>query len=221
MSNLEDLKGVAWKKSDAIVPRFLMRPLSIRITSLLIKTNLSPTHVTLFSCGLKLLAAWFFFPGEYSLDIAAGVLLYFSHVFDCVDGEMARVKNQMTRSGALLDIFLDRIGDVLVYFSVSLSLFIVKNDPRMLVLGMFVIASTLFQSNIGHRADIMKKEVGIESGLGVRKDFYFGPSGIELVLLPASIVGMLPEGMFIIGFVLSSYALARFSVAYVFLRRRE
>jgi phosphatidylglycerophosphate synthase len=221
MSNLEDLKRLAWKKSDAIIPRFLMRPLSIRITSLLIKTGLSPSHVTLFSFGLEVLAAFLFLQGLYLLSIAAAALLYFSHVFDCVDGEIARVKNCATGSGALLDIFLDRVGDVLVYSGVTLSLFTAGNDSALLLLGIFVIASILFQGCIGYRVGAIMKDAGVESGFSVGKDFYYGTSGIELVLLPASLARMLPEGMLVIGIVTSFWTVARFVAGYASLKRSE
>jgi len=221
-NDLETLKKVAWKRVDAIVPRFLMRPLSIRITRLLLKTEVTPTQVTLLSFALKLLAALLFLFSNYLLNITAGTLLYFSHVFDCVDGEVARVKNQVTRSGGLLDLFLDRLGDIGVYFSVTLSLFVSRNDPRMLILGMFVIVSDLFpRTTIGQQADASRKGADVEHSPAVGKGFKFGLSGKELILLVASVLDRLPEGMMVIGIVTFSYIVASFSAAYISLKRRE
>lgn len=92
---------------DGLVNRRLSRPL----TRLLLRTPLTPNHVTLLGValgiagGLLLGAAW-------TPAVLAGVAaLFVSGVLDCSDGEIARIKLTESRLGHLLDI----VGDTLVH----------------------------------------------------------------------------------------------------------
>jgi len=57
--------GNVQKTSDGPVSRYLNRPLSIRITRLLLKTKITPNHVSIFAFILSIRGVVFFFLGGY------------------------------------------------------------------------------------------------------------------------------------------------------------
>jgi phosphatidylglycerophosphate synthase len=92
---------------DGIVDRFIIRPISLRITSLLWDSPVRPNHVTVVSILLGLLGSFFAARGAFALG---ALLLFVQVVLDSVDGELARLRFQHSRFG----MNLDNVGDELV-----------------------------------------------------------------------------------------------------------
>jgi phosphatidylglycerophosphate synthase len=96
------------KAGDGLVSRWLNRPISQRISWLLLHIPaLRPIHVTVFN-GLVavLMLAVLAFGGNAGL-IAGGILFHLASVLDGVDGEMARATFRATPQGATLDSLVD------------------------------------------------------------------------------------------------------------------
>jgi CDP-L-myo-inositol myo-inositolphosphotransferase len=217
---LKHLKKVAWKEGDSTAAVLFMRPLSIRITSLLMGTKIGPTPVTVSSFLVKIVAALLFALNMYYLTALAGVLVYLSHVLDCVDGEVARAKKMTSGAGSLLDYFLDRLSDIILYSSIAIALFTSTNDPRMLLLGMLVIASNFFMTDVGQAATNLRGRIHVKR----RKEFrylYYGGSANTMILLAASLAHRLLEGMILIGVLSFVFTMGRFVEAYFALSKGE
>ena len=99
------------KPADGPVSRWLNRPLSTRLTMLLVPLRPSPNLVTWLVCGLGLLAAGLLAAGQ---GVAGGFLAQATSVMDGVDGELARLQLRASRRGALLDGVLDRLADAAI-----------------------------------------------------------------------------------------------------------
>jgi phosphatidylglycerophosphate synthase len=96
---------------DGYLDRLIHRRLSRPTTRLLLRTSLTPNHVTIIGVLIGIVGG--LLVGSPS---AAGVLagiaaLLFSGVLDCSDGEIARIKFTESRLGHLLDV----TGDTLVH----------------------------------------------------------------------------------------------------------
>lgn len=87
----------------------------------MLRTPLTPNHVTLLSCAIGLLGAACFWGGGYAWPIVGGLLLQFSAVVDCVDGEVARVKFLESPLGAWLDITLDTLVHIAIFVGVGIA----------------------------------------------------------------------------------------------------
>lgn len=215
MDELEALKKVAWNVPGDIATNLFFRPLSIRITRTLSKTSVTPTQVTLFSFGLRMIASALFLFAQYWLSIMAAVLLYFAQVLDCVDGEVSRVKHMSSKGGGLIDYFLDRLSDFFVYLGVAFGLYFIGGGYVVLLLGLFVIASNSFMTDIVQKV-FSVRHPGRSSHKRSWKDFltYGGPTSV-LILLVTAILNDLVLGLLIIGVCSFLFALAIFSDAYV------
>ena len=66
-------------------------------------------QVTLFGFILGMAGIVFLFSQNFWVVLLGCILIYLQHVFDCVDGELARLKGEVCRTGALTDEFSDRV----------------------------------------------------------------------------------------------------------------
>ena len=96
--------------SDEAINTYLIRPMAGAVVRLLYATKVTPNQVTLLSTAAGLVAAPLFIPGSHALTAAAGLLVTLKDILDSADGQLARARQQYSRSGR----FLDSIGDFLV-----------------------------------------------------------------------------------------------------------
>lgn len=91
-----------------------IRRFSVPLTSRLVRLGARPTHVTLGGLALAAASAWCLAQGSYGAGVLGGFLYYTSMVFDCSDGEVARLTVRDSAFGA----WLETIVDYATYFLV-------------------------------------------------------------------------------------------------------
>jgi CDP-L-myo-inositol myo-inositolphosphotransferase len=102
------------KPQDGFVSRFLNRPISSRITRLVVKFPIHPTAFTASIFVFPIAAGVFLLRGDYfSILIGAAIFQVFS-ILDGCDGEIARARNLESKFGERLDNLCDFLGS-LVY----------------------------------------------------------------------------------------------------------
>src|SRR4051812_49693208 len=101
----------AQKPHDGVISRRLNRPLSQRISRVLVRHEVAPTAITIATFVLTLVGAGVVALGRYSPAalIVGGVLVQAASVVDGCDGEVARATLRTSPFGALLDTLLDRL----------------------------------------------------------------------------------------------------------------
>jgi len=110
------------KPQDGFVSRFLNRPISRRITSLLLKFPIHPNAWTISIFVFPLIAGAFLVRGDYkSVVIGAAIFQAFS-VLDGCDGEMARAKNLESKLGERLDYFCDFLASLIYVLALGFGL---------------------------------------------------------------------------------------------------
>jgi len=87
------------------------RSLLLPIVDLLAGCGVSPSAVTVFGLLVTGVAAWLIWDGSY---VAGAAVLIVGSALDAVDGELARRRGTVSRSGAVLDSSCDRIGETLI-----------------------------------------------------------------------------------------------------------
>ena len=101
------------KPQDGFVSRFLNRPISSRITGVLVKFPIHPSAFTAAIFVLPLVAAVFLKRGDYlSILIGAAIFQAFS-ILDGCDGEIARARNLESKFGERLDNLCDFLGSLI------------------------------------------------------------------------------------------------------------
>lgn len=89
---------------------FVTAPIAVVFNYLVVDIKwLTPNLVTLASFVTALIAAVLIVIGGMANFILAAALIQLSHVFDCMDGQMARYRQETSASGSLLDQVTDQL----------------------------------------------------------------------------------------------------------------
>jgi phosphatidylglycerophosphate synthase len=121
--------------SDGWVDRYLNRQLSPWFSRQFLRLPLTPNHVTLIACAIGLLAAFSFALGSWISGVMGAMLLQWSAVIDCCDGEVARLKFLESTSGYYLDITCDNLVHVAVFAGIAWSGYQALGQTYVLLLG--------------------------------------------------------------------------------------
>ncbi len=148
------------KFSDGPVSRHLNRPLSIRITRLLLRTSLTPNAVSLISFALSIAGALLFFVTGYPALAIGGALAQISSIVDGCDGEIARLKQQASEFGAWFDAVLDRYADAFLLFGLTWHASYPNASFGVILTGFLAIIGTLINSYTADKYDgFMKRKL--------------------------------------------------------------
>ena len=108
------------KPQDGFVSRFLNRPISRRVTNVLLQFPIHPNAWTISIFVLPLIAGAFLVRGDYaSVVIGAAIFQAFS-ILDGCDGEIARAKNLESTFGERLDYFCDFLASLIYVLALGL-----------------------------------------------------------------------------------------------------
>jgi len=106
---------------DGNVDTYFNRKLSRPISRWLLRTPLTPNQITVLSCMVGVCGALCFFPGGYWGPLCGALLLQFSVVLDCCDGEVARVKFMESPLGDWLDIVCDTVVHIAIFLGIGVA----------------------------------------------------------------------------------------------------
>ncbi|MFI7008528.1 DUF5941 domain-containing protein [Streptomyces sp. NPDC050145] len=110
----------AVKARDGFFTTYCISPYSRYIARWCARRGLTPNQVTTASLLTALIAAGCAATGTRPGFVAAGVLLLFSFVLDCTDGQLARYSLQYSTMGAWLDATFDRAKEYAYYAGLAL-----------------------------------------------------------------------------------------------------
>lgn len=101
------LLGSLRKSVDGLISRTMNRPISIAISSVLVRTPITPNALSFLTFAMALGASALMAAQAFA---AGAVLMQFSSILDGCDGEVARLKYRASKVGAWLDTVLDDIS---------------------------------------------------------------------------------------------------------------
>jgi phosphatidylglycerophosphate synthase len=142
VANIDDeavrLKS-AVKSRDGFFTTFCISPYSRYIARWCARRGLTPNQVTTASLLTALIAAGCAATGTRPGFVAAGILLLFSFVLDCTDGQLARYSLQYSTLGAWLDATFDRAKEYAYYAGLALGAARGGDDVWALALGAMIL----------------------------------------------------------------------------------
>ncbi|MFQ5824540.1 MAG: CDP-alcohol phosphatidyltransferase family protein [bacterium] len=158
------------KPTDGPVSKYLNRPISNRISKILVNYDIEPNHITIFSFIIGVLAVVLFYTGQYVWILVGGVLVQVSSILDGCDGEIARLKFKQSRFGAWFDKVLDRYADGLIILGITHVVWLNVQSHWVLLIGFGALIGSFMTSYTAPEFDkILKKDLL----LGI-KHFRFG-----------------------------------------------
>lgn len=175
-------------KEDVDLCDFLYyRRISTFLTSALVRTHTVPNSVTLISFFLALIAGGLFATGNNATLLLGVLFLQIARIFDCSDGELARLKGITTEFGWWLDAFLDRLGDVSIYGGLTLGYYRMSEDVWILFFGMLALSNVLlsgFLIALKSKLTFMKKT----PALSLTKGIHIGGRSTHIFLLSLAVL---------------------------------
>ncbi len=102
---------------------WLIHPISWRLLPVALKLNIHPNTVSLTGLACGALAGWCYWHWrEPGLVLAGFALMFAWHVFDGLDGKLARASGKATAFGRVIDGVCDYLAFILVLVPIALSL---------------------------------------------------------------------------------------------------
>ena len=126
------------------VTRYVYRPVSVPIATVVAKTRITPVQVTWVSALLALAGAAAFAVDAY---VAGAFLTLAGVITDCVDGDLARITGRSSTFGAFLDSVLDRATDGAMILGLAIS-----NPDHYGVVAGFALLGSVLTSYVRARA---------------------------------------------------------------------
>ena len=185
---LRDLLRATAKPGDGIVSRWLNRPVSQRITALLLRylPDIRPSHATVVVGAVAVaMVACLLFGGAAGL-IAGGVLFHVASVLDGVDGELARTTYRSSAAGRALDTRVDMLTNIGFFVGITVSLTRLYGGAQAMVGALVVVLA------LGGLAMVtwLARRAGSGGSLDVLKPYYRErfPSGWQYWLTEALVL---------------------------------
>ena len=128
--------------------RLFYRPVGFVIAKRLMHTGITPNMVTIFSFFVGAAAGPLFYYHNICFTIVGILCLIFANILDCVDGQLARLTNNKSKIGRILDGLAGDIWFSLIYLFLALRL---KNEFDTLLFFIPAVLSGLshlVQANI-------------------------------------------------------------------------
>lgn len=147
VSQIADVYRRTKKPKDILWNRFVARPVAAVLLVPLARSRMTPNQVTflslaVFVAAMSLLALQ---RGHLAL-VGAAVVLELSYVLDCIDGQLARLKQQSSPVGAHLDFLMDELKAFLLVAATGVRLWRIDGHEFWLlegVTGLVVVASAI------------------------------------------------------------------------------
>ncbi len=142
------LERLRWRPGG-LVAKYLNRPISIRLSYLLLDTKVTPNQTTIFAFLVGAVGVVFVFLGGYQNTIIGTALMQANSVIDGIDGELARIRHQNSEYGAYLDSVCDEILNAALMIGVGYNLSTyVHHDPLYMILGTFAGVVSFFYASV-------------------------------------------------------------------------
>ena len=143
---------------------------STRIVWLLSVTNVTPNTISYLSLFCGLASAYFILEPAVAPNLMwSAVLLEIYYILDCVDGQLSRLRQNQTKTGAFLDTIITYLVQSALYFALGIGLFYDTGKFYFVLLGAVAAFSTMWISLIWHfRASIFVYFIRRSGGVKLR-----------------------------------------------------
>ena len=136
MVDKQQLKNAIKKKDGWWASLFSGPVANILLGFIADNKKITPNIVTTSSLVLCIFTAYLISFGCQPFLMVSAVLVQFVFVLDCLDGQVARYREQSSNFGAWYDRVTDRVKDFLIYFSIAFGHYRIYQDWKIWPLAM-------------------------------------------------------------------------------------
>jgi len=130
------------KPTDGLFAR-MNRRVSIPISRTIARFPITPNMVTLFTLGVSFLSGVFFGFGGYWNTVIGALLSVWASILDGCDGELARLKLQVSKFGCWLETVCDYLYYLFIFAGMSLGLSRSRGTDAYLIWGGFLLLGAI------------------------------------------------------------------------------
>ncbi len=119
-SDLRRIYRESLKPADSLFNNYLARPIAALVVLVFARTRVTPNQITFVSLAVMLLAVAALVGLSGPLGLWLGIaLIELSYIFDCADGQLARVTGRSSPVGASLDFLMDELKALLLVGAIA------------------------------------------------------------------------------------------------------
>ncbi len=122
------------------------RPLAFLLVKLVYKTGVTPNQLTFIAILFALAGGYIFAQGGKENFFIGGIFFAMYNIFDCADGQLARLKKNGSSLGRIIDGFADYIAGIALYLAIGFGF--ANNSPDSQTMWIFTLIAA--GSNILH-----------------------------------------------------------------------
>lgn len=151
------------KKEDIAWNTYVARPLAAILVHLARPTPLTPNQVTFLGAFVFLFAAILLIVWPTATGfLVAALIIQFSYLLDCADGQLARLKSMTSDVGAHLDFLMDEYKALLLVGALGIRLWRIDDHTFWLFLtigALFIVSTATSMTNFIRRPEYAGKTI--------------------------------------------------------------
>ncbi len=197
---MKDYSGVM-KIDDSPLAYFIAARWANRLLPWYVEKGFSPNQVTALSLSISIVTALCFTHNSRWIVLFGSITLILSFVFDCLDGQLARYKGESTPFGFWLDIFGDRVRELMLWVCLCYGTASRTDENEIWMWGMLAaitlslrFAEDLYREKaIGKndkKPEIMEGGKKISLRVWIQRLFYFSIAERFFLLMVAAPLGI-------------------------------
>lgn len=121
---------------EGVVDLYFYRKIAFRLAQLFAKLKMTPTTVTLLGGVLGITAGHLYFYRDLRLNVVGMVLHICANMLDNADGQLARLLNQQSRTGRVIDSLVDHVIFLNIYVHLMLRCLVQGAPPAVCLLAL-------------------------------------------------------------------------------------
>jgi len=133
-------------ETEEVVNQLFNRPIAFLIAKGFYKLKRNPNFVTLWSMLFGVSSGYFFYRADYNSLIIAAILLEMMVLFDCADGQLARITGKSSKFGKTLDGLADMITHISIFYGVAIGMYM--NSGKLYPFLLAVLSQLTFYLHI-------------------------------------------------------------------------
>ena len=119
---------------EEIMDLIIFRPLSFFFVKLIYNINITPNQISVVAMIFGILAGIFYGFSTYVYSLYGALCFFICNVFDCADGQLARLKKNGTIVGRIVDGLIDYVSSFSVFLGIAVYLSIETQDPASAII---------------------------------------------------------------------------------------
>ncbi|MGC8864807.1 MAG: CDP-alcohol phosphatidyltransferase family protein [Bacteroidales bacterium] len=148
MSNIELNKTLKSADTEEYIDIIFYRRLGYQVAKASARLGIRPNTITIISIFWGVLAGHLYYYENFWINLAGVLSLMIANTLDSADGQLARMTNDKTRLGRILDGLAGNIWFISIYIHILLRLLHSGYGSWVIVLGIFTGAFHIFQAAI-------------------------------------------------------------------------